>query len=425
MKKIKNQLKKTFFALAFIVGAFLFCTAFCLPLPKGAKINGVDVGGLTHDQATQKVRSSVQEFLKEKTLLVEVDGQKFCFSHPEIDFLDDLQTLVPTIKKSGEYTANITFFLNGINAVAQSICQSVLSPPQEPYYVFNSKGAPFDYYSGKGGYSCEFDDVKSAIERSLTTLKFFYKNQQNFAPVHLKTTYVSPQNTLKTLKENTVKLSAYSTYFDALNVARSHNIALACEKINGCVILPGETFSFNATVGKRTAKNGFLSAKVIEGGKFVDGVGGGVCQVSTTLYNVALLSGLKIKEAHPHSLAVGYVPPSRDAMVSGSYCDLRFENQGDAPVFIRGEVVDGRITFTFYGKSDGNEYSVESVVLEKLPAPESEKVFGDEEKIIAYGKDGVISESYLVVKNGQKVEKRRIRKDKYAPVAGIMQIIDG
>ena len=70
-------------------------------------------------------------------------------------------------------------------------------------------------------------------------------------------------------------------------------------------------------------------------------------------------------------------------------------------------------------------YSVESVVLEKLPAPESEKVFGDEEKIIAYGKDGVISESYLVVKNGQKVEKRRIRKDKYAPVAGIMQIIDG
>ena len=396
-----------------------------MPLPKGATINGVAVSGLTHAQATQKVRKSVQEFLKEKSLLVDVDGQKFAFSYPEIDFLDDLQTLVPTIKKSGEYTADITFFLNGINAVAQSVCQTVLTPPQEPYFTFNSKGAHFDYYAGKGGYFCEFDDVKSKIEKSLSTLKFFYKSGQSFTPVCLKTTYVSPKNTLNSIRESTVKLSAYSTYFDVDNVPRAHNIALACQKINGCVILPGETFSFNATVGKRTAQNGFLSAKVIQGGKFVDGVGGGVCQVSTTLYNVALLSGLKIKEAHPHSLAVGYVPPSRDAMVSGSYCDLRFENQGDAPVFIRGEVVDGRITFTFYGKSDGNEYSVESVVLEKLPAPESEKVFGDEEKIIAHGKDGVISESYLVVKKGQKVEKRRIRKDKYAPVTGIIQIIDG
>lgn len=96
-----------------------------------------------------------------------------------------------------------------------------------------------------------------------------------------------------------------------------HNIALAAEKINGCILADGEEFSFNGRVGARTESNGFLSAPIILEGDFVEGVGGGVCQASTTVYNAALLAGMEITEQHPHSLRVGYVEPSFDAMVSG------------------------------------------------------------------------------------------------------------
>lgn len=99
-------------------------------------------------------------------------------------------------------------------------------------------------------------------------------------------------------------------------------------------IANGEEFSFNAAVGERTEERGYSTAKVIENGKFVEGVGGGVCQVSSTVYNCALLSGLTVTERHRHSLAVSYVEPSFDAMVSYSYADLRFYNDTGKSVFI-------------------------------------------------------------------------------------------
>ena len=126
------------------------------------------------------------------------------------------------------------------------------------------------------------------------------------------------------------------------------------------------------------------------------GVGGGVCQVSTTLYNAALLAGLKVTEYHPHSLAVSYVSPSRDAMVSGSYSDMKFCNTTDCPVYIR--VLTGLyyVRCEIYGLSDGAEYSLQSVVT------------GEED-------GGVESECYLTSMRGGESHTRLIRRDKYLP----------
>ena len=149
-------------------------------------------------------------------------------------------------------------------------------------------------------------------------------------------------------------------------------------------------------MGARTEANGFKKAKIIEDGRFVYGTGGGVCQASTTLYNAALLAGLKVTEYHPHSLSVNYVRPSRDAMVSGSYSDLKFCNTTNCPVYIR--VLTGLyyVRCEMYGLSDGAKYSLSSVVT---------------------GEEGgtVESECYLTVTRGESSYTKLLRKDRYLP----------
>ena len=192
------------------------------------------------------------------------------------------------------------------------------------------------------------------------------------------------------------------------------------EKLSGTIVGAGEEFSFNRTVGERTKKNGFSEAPIIFEGDFVSGVGGGVCQASTTVYNAALLAGMEIKEYHPHSLSVGYVEPSFDAMVSGKNADLRFINHTGAPVYMVCRVADGAITVSLYGKKSAYTYRRESAVTEVVSPPEPEYAEGDNAKLRA-AKDGLKSRGYLLTyKNGVLVGKKLLRKDSYAPVRAVL-----
>lgn len=222
-------------------------------------------------------------------------------------------------------------------------------------------------------------------------------------------------------KKEEVLLSRFTTKFDGTNLPRSHNIRLAGKLIDGCRLAAGEEFSFNRRVGKRTAARGFQEAPVIFDGKFTKGTGGGVCQVSTTLYNAALLAGMKIEEAHPHSLQVGYVRPSLDAMVSSS-SDLRFTNPSGAPAVIRMYADENSITAEIYGRETGYEYRTESAVLRILPPPPAEEVEGEEDCVLRREKNGLKSESYLVCyRRGKRLKSVRLRRDTYAWVQGKLQ----
>ena len=207
-------------------------------------------------------------------------------------------------------------------------------------------------------------------------------------------------------------LSSYTTYFDGKNEARSHNIRLASSLINGTVIQNGEIFSFNERVGQRTPERGFQRANIIENGEFVEGVGGGVCQVSTTLYNVALLSGCKIVEYHPHSLAVSYVPPSRDAMVSGTFFDLKFENTTGSTIYLKAVTGENFVSFKVYGRDFGVKYDFTSFVTGAIEAPEE---FTDDIALVREGRDGTVSEGYLTVTKNGYTRVIFLRRDKYSP----------
>ena len=216
------------------------------------------------------------------------------------------------------------------------------------------------------------------------------------------------------------KISSYTTYFNSADKERSENIAIAASLIDGVTIQPYGEFSFNQTVGRRTADAGFKQAKIIVNGEYVLGVGGGVCQVSTTLYNAALKSGLSVTEFHPHSLKVSYVPPSRDAMVS-SQSDLKFYNPHSHPVRLTAKVFDGGIRVAFLGKNQGDRYEITSFTLGEIPPPPPIIKEGETEEILRSPKNGVKSEAYIERYRGDKLlSRKRIRVDEYRPIQGII-----
>ena len=149
-------------------------------------------------------------------------------------------------------------------------------------------------------------------------------------------------------------LGQFSTSFNN-HTSRGSNIHVAGETTSDILLMPGEMFSYNKTTGARTWNNGYKSAPVIIGGKVVNGEGGGVCQVSTTIYNAALLSGLKIDEVHNHTIPSRYAPRGRDASVSYGYTDLKFTNPFSHPIYIKNIVGNGAITSKIYGCGSDRE----------------------------------------------------------------------
>ena len=230
-------------------------------------------------------------------------------------------------------------------------------------------------------------------------------------------------------QEMTLRASFYTTYSNSTNERKS-NIQLASKCLNNTFVDVGGEFSFNKTVGERSQKRGFKVAKIIVNGEFVEGVGGGVCQVSSTLYNAILLAGLKITEFHAHSLPVSYVSPSFDAMVNSGSADLRFVNNTDNPIIINSYADENRITIEIYGQKLDKTYKRVSVIKETIPAPENKEVFDEKGeypdlfegqfKVLKYGKEGYKSEGYLIVNDGKNIYTKKIRSDKYNAIAGLI-----
>ncbi len=246
----------------------------------------------------------------------------------------------------------------------------------------------------------------------------------------------TPNITVSDNIELTNLRARYSTDFSSSAADRKHNISLALSKLNGYVLGGGETLSFNKIVGRRTAKNGFKEAKIIKGGKYVPGLGGGVCQASTTLYNAALLSDLQITAVNRHSLKSSYELPSFDAMVNSGSSDLKIFNQGDRPVFIKAyddgarayvEIYGTKLPYKIKRKSEvtftGDTPGYDEMVDNKLEHFEADTEPGTR-KIISYSHPEVRSNGYLLYYDmyGRLLETKLIRKDVYNSVKGVIAI---
>ncbi|WP_163970851.1 VanW family protein [Oceanobacillus halotolerans] len=177
--------------------------------------------------------------------------------------------------------------------------------------------------------------------------KRFYTRNSN--QIKIPTKPIKPRIHATLLDEITTnKLSTYTTKYREQNQERSHNVKLATEAINNYVLFPKETFSFNKVVGKRTEEKGYKRAPVIVKGELAEDIGGGICQVSSTLFNAVDLEGIEIVERYSHSRDVPYVPPGKDATVSWYGPDFVFTNMYNEPIFIRAIAKNGNLQVDIY-----------------------------------------------------------------------------
>lgn len=211
-------------------------------------------------------------------------------------------------------------------------------------------------------------------------------------------------------------ISSFTTDYSKSPDSRKYNVRLALKILNNYTVKGGEELSFNKVVGKRTEERGYKKALVIFKGNYVEGVGGGVCQVSSTLYNAWLLAGLEVTEVKAHSLPASYVDLSRDATVS-DLIDMKLKNQLNSDITIKTEYDDNNITIKILGKKREYSYKLKSEVIKTIPYGEEIielDEIGEDEFFI--GKDGYISRLILSIYDKDKVIARKeLRRDYYMP----------
>lgn len=234
--------------------------------------------------------------------------------------------------------------------------------------------------NGHGGILPEQNGVK--LDRELFTEQMYhyiYRDGTTKAQAPLQIEYPKVDSELLShIREK--QIGQYTTFYNTRNKNRSLNIKLAAESINNHVVFPGETFSFNEVVGQRTVERGYVRAPIIVKGELSEGVGGGICQISSTLFNAVDRAGLQIGKRYSHTRNVTYVPPGRDATVSWNGPDFTFHNNYNQPILIR--------AFSYGGRVHIGIYSSEEIRYEKRDVPGAAKELPEEETDINVDKDG-------------------------------------
>lgn len=244
----------------------------------------------------------------------------------------------------------------------------------------------------------------------------------------LATETLRPRLIAQQLSVITGEMGRYTTRFPGYQVHRNHNIRLAAQALNGRILMPGERLSYNATLGKRTPKNGFRLAPVIIRGEKQLGVGGGICQVSSTLYNAALLAELKIVRRANHSIPITYVPLGRDATVTDTGLDLVIENPHPHPIAIATEVGRSSVTVRILGVPNParrvilrtEQFALKSPPVKEEPDP---NLPVGVRKIKEKGSAGVkVILWRLVYENGQLVRRERVATSIYRAQPRVIRV---
>ena len=365
------------FAVICIIGVFITSGDKIQP---NVSINGIDVGKLTVFQARLKILNTIDTD-PNYTLNLIYENNRWQLSYKDIKFLFKYEEAVDEayaighkgfffkkmyeVVKSNYIKTDIktvtSFDKKVIANKVTEIAKQLNHEPQDATIRLSMEDGFIINDEIKGVTLKESEAIQKITDVVL---------KMNVADIILPVTLKDAGIKRSDLSIITDELGEYSTRFNAADVARTSNIKIATKSVTDVLVQPGEVFSLNKTVGPRLAKNGYQLAHVIVNNQLVDGIGGGVCQVSSTLYNAALLSNMTIVERRNHSLPSTYVPLGRDATISGDFIDFKFKNTTNYPIYIYGEVVGSWVKFSIYGKNDfpNRSVTIRSDVITKTEA---------------------------------------------------------
>ncbi len=326
------------------------------------------------------------------------------------DLKDEILSFLNDISSKNE-TINIP--VNNVGAEPinlDAIYKDIFKLPVDASYTIN----PYVVYPSSNGldFAISMEDAKAIIS-----------NQQDEYTIPLKITY--PNVTTNQIGNEAFPdlLSQFSTSFTSSGYNRSNNIILSSAKLNGLVLMPGEEFSYNQAVGQRTKAAGFRKAGAYSNGKVVQEVGGGICQVSSTLYNAVLYANLEIVERTNHYFNPGYVKAGLDATVSWGGPDFRFKNNRNYPIRIVTDTSGKKLKVYIYGLKTDDDCTVVldpryiSSVPYKTTYQKDPSLATGETRVISSGSNGCKTATYKYVydKNGTLISSECISRDTYSP----------
>ena len=402
----------------------------------GVTVQDVDLGGMTKEEAKNKLTETFETAISNKKLPIVIGDKQYELIYSDIIPKYDIDGTVEQAYKFGKESGILKKYMvikNSNNEKNQislgfSYDEETLKTYEEKLQkdvAESAKDATISIEKGNISVKSETEGRSINLETLDTKLKENINgdlNSDSKVTVDLETT--KPRVTKEDLSKINGIMGTFSTNYGTSAAGRSNNIEIATKVINGTIVMPGETFSFNDIVGPRTVERGYQEAGTYVGNKVEPGIGGGICQVSTTLYRAAMKANLRSVERTNHSMVVGYAQPGLDATVSYGYLDYKFKNTYDFPIYIQGNTVGKVVTYNIYGDPSslsGKTYDMANEIIETIP-PQTKEVPDNtlpEGKEVSEGggMTGYKAKSYQITyENGVEVRRDVVSTDSYSSV---------
>ena len=401
----------------------------------GIYIGDIDVGGMTEAEAVEAVEAYVESVKPAVITLEAANGGEVQVTAEELGITWENQEIVKEAASVGQvgnvitrykimkdlqhenisYDLEFSFDINTINQILAEQCAEFDVETQNA--SLTRENGTFQVQEGQSGLFLD-------VEKSIDVVNDYLVEEWNHedCSIELVINEEQPKGSAEELAQVQDVLGSFTTSFKSSNQARSANVANGCRLINGTTLYPGEEFSTLEMITPFSTANGYYMAGSYSNGKVVDSLGGGICQVSTTLYNAVLLAELDVTTRYNHSMIVSYVDPSADAAIAESAGkDFKFVNNTDAPIYVEGIIDNKTITVNIYGKEtrdENREVIYESEVLEVIN-PGADVIYADASHPIGYiskqsAHIGYKARLWKIVKeNGVEVERTQVNSSQY------------
>lgn len=424
--------------LMFFLTSGFFSTSAEKVLP-GVEVLNVKLGGLNRPEGTARLQD-LEKSLRAKRVALRFEDRSWQLILNETGFDLDEEAIMDAALSAGRHGSIYqrwlerkrfnktrlpllpvtTFDRDRLEGRVNELCAGILVQPRDASFTID-RNELVSVIPGKNGVGVDYDLLEKDLTAVLTSEQ---------PVVTLVTIDQAPARTTAFLESMNVKglLGGYTTKFDPGKTSRTYNVSVAAQALDKMLILPGHEISFNKVVGPRSSEAGYKNAPVIVNNEFVDGLGGGVCQVSTTLYNAVLLANLHIVKRSSHSLPVSYVPIGRDATVVYDTVDLTFRNNTDSYLYLKTGVTGGQLTIKIYGNTDYkrdvtvNTWITEEIEPQVIYETDPNLPLG-EEVVKQEGSKGFKTAAERIVKKNGVVEKKEtIPSSNYSPVNKIIAV---
>lgn len=403
-------------------------------LKDGVYIDSIHIGGMTVEEAKEAIDDYIEE-LKTKTITMKIEEDTeenslgdLGLDNEDFDFIEETMQIGETgnvirrykeIKDVAHNNLVYTLEFHIDNRSVREFVETKLSTYDIPSKNASLKreGGEFVYSDHEIGRTIEVDDTVKLIEDAVS-------NEWDKENIKLVAVVSSddPEITRDMVEKVDSKLGSFTTNYSSSSASRAANQTNGAKLINNTVLYPGEEFSAYEKLTPFTIANGYSVGGAYVQGKLVDSIGGGACQVTTTLYNAALYAELEITERAAHSMTVSYVDLARDAAIAGTYKNLKFKNNTDYPILIQGFTKGRNITFTIWGhetRPENRKVAFDTVVLSTRKPPK-DVVKKDPTQPESYEKTtqsaytGYVAELYKIVTvDGEQVSRERVNRSSY------------